>query len=256
MNTATEKDRAPTICSRRSCSKTIEPVYVAYVAERPAKLQALFERMSRQSQLCPTCSADAKAYDRENELSEIVGRRANLGVLPRDIRSHRLELSNVEFEKQNAEAWRIVRSKYPILVKQRSIAFEGPPGVGKTWAAHCLLNSRLDRGESIASISTLDVLDGREVGRFARSSWLHLDDFDKVEWTQKKCLRLFHLLNGVVDNHGYVVLCLNGSLEAVYEAQKRAYKGKWETVRALFDRLAPCRREPMSGENLRTVANL
>lgn len=243
------------VCARANCSNPVEEPYISGSSTRSPELQALFVRMAGQALYCPECQAAAEAWEREKEIRDRVRQIADLQLVPRDFRDRRLALSNPVFEKQNVEAWRRARARWPLEVTIRTLAFEGPPGVGKSWAAGCILNAQLERGLSVASISTGDVVRLQDSKQFRTVDWLHLEDFDKVEWCNKYCLRLFHLLDGVATRNGRIILCLNGTLEDVFEAQKLAYRGKWQTVRALFDRLAPCHREPMGGENLRKVVN-
>lgn len=196
-------------------------------------------------------SADARRAMRADNLTR---RTYRDGLIPGIARDMRFSGSKPEIEATNETIWDVLRA-YPL---EKNIWLCGDPGVGKTYAARCVLNQYLDQGRSAAEVSAhrLDEI-GRgwkpeqELQPYARVAVLLIEDIDKPRWHAEGVSALWRLCDMRATAKLRLIVTANKDKADAEPQLLAAAKDNDTVVYTLWERMRPIRMMRMGGQSLR-----
>lgn len=209
-----------------------------------------------------TCNACAERLDtewKEKELMEKIGiqrsRYIELGVLQPETLRCTFDSSNPAAEEENVGVWR--RLRVPEVLATNHFLF-GPTGVGKTYAARCVLNATMARGKTAAEMSARRfLLLASQYGKEAQLRALHradvllLDDIDKADFGRRDTLQALWELFDQRQSQCTIITANVAPKDLKVILQRFAGENS-SLVDATLERFgARCQYERFSGANLR-----
>lgn len=175
------------------------------------------------------------------------------GCLPDGARKHLFEDSRPNIEEMNDASWQTLHDWRGAC----SMWMCGAKGLGKTFGAHCVLNSAIDRGQRCAEISAFVLAkDGARYDSQDRISYtteadvLLIEDIDKVTWQQRGAESLWWIIDQRYQRGLRTIITANWErreLSAKWESELE----NWAMLRSMFDRLLPCERVFFAGQSVR-----
>ena len=266
MGTFSEPD-APEIMSSKgsnfdmgkTAEGSTEPSLICPQCEKPVTEFVEFSDGTRQPKACSTCISQAerdfKARRDEAEFCAMVTE----GLVHREMWDHRFELSQLDNEDANAEAWAHGRLYAEELgASKRNLFIHGEPGVGKTWLAECILCAAISQGYWVATVPATTLID--EALDFAKTAITHgramapillIDDLDKMKRTERTLSKLWEVLDIRSTKRRRTIVTANMEKASLYQFLCGGVPENKSTVTAALDRLNPCQTIAMTGGSQR-----
>lgn len=217
---------------------------------------------SAYSYLCDECLVVSKKEARQKSHIEAVDRIARHaflnGWIPQVAHSHRFKFSDPDIEKQNKGAWSLAGSW---TLRRPSLWVCGPPGVGKTFLCHCILNLAMQNEMTAMEASGIEIRDWAQFHpkdiyrrRCSRASYVRillLEDIDKPVWKGAATTLLWELINKRQAAGLPTIFTANVDTAHMGKAWREARPDNESVVDALADRLKSITIVELKGKSLR-----
>jgi len=205
--------------------------------------------------LCDKCLV---LQSRNNEEKKRMGRRIEAtrrSIIKDGMTGARFDTSNPEKVRAHPEAFHVAR-EYDGM---RTLWIHGMKGTGKTWLAHCIMNSWLDDGGSVGEVNSAQIcilakMYGSRIEEritdLVGVGLLLIDDIDSAEWTAPAV----DILRDIVDrrrsaNRPMIVTAQRTGRET--KARLTTLTNHTTAVESMIDRFMPLVSIEMTGRSYR-----
>ena len=159
-------------------------------------------------------------------------------------------------EKRNQANWEKARS-WERSSKNQWVW--GPPGVGKTWYARCILNRALDLGFTVAEVTAQHWIElsvafspyEKKRSRLASVDVLLFEDIDKATWTEQAMDCFHECLSKRHEHDRRLLITSNGEAEFMEEKWLRLCISNPSRTPAITERMMPMERIDFKGKSIR-----
>lgn len=213
---------------------------------------------SRYGCYCEKCTLEIQDLSEKTKVIDRITRCIESGFLPRAI----LDAGWDRCEKGGAEWPEITQW---LTGKSRSLYIHGKNGVGKTFAARCILKEALSKEQpitcaEITAAKIVRMVRSFETAKKAQEIMSHriilIDDVDKLDVSQNpNMLALFDAVNYAWGNGARFIVTSNLDKEGLTRLFKQSCAWNESTCIGLLDRLNPCETYHMQGVSRRRKQN-
>lgn len=208
--------------------------------------------------LCDKCEKEEDSMKAQQGILDRITCRVSSGLLSQAI-------FNAGYDKcaKKGEEWPQIRQW--INGTDRSIYIHGRNGVGKTFAARCVLVECLSRPQIVtcSEVTAMKLVqlwrafgDRTGIQNVMRQSVILIDDIDKVDATQNaNMLALFDAVNYAYERGSRFLVTSNLDKEKLTRLFRQSCAFNESTCIGLLDRLNPCADYFMQGQSRRRKGN-
>jgi len=265
-NSLTKPDYAEWLAELEPCPKCgirmeqtldgdeLSECYEIHMRHRGQSTEQMLRDIAAIPYLCDRCMHKMEEAHNRGETSAAV--KAHIehiygrGLLPSDARDQTFEKSIPSYEQANPDSWQICRAW---TFSNSNLWMMGPTGLGKTFAARCIMNRVMSERATVAEISALEIIKmSRQfkamdlVVPYVRSRLLCVEDIDKGVWNQEALDLLWY----IIDRRGKyqrLIITSNNKPAEVKAVWSNNTKNA-STLETLFRRLTPMGRVEFEGD--------
>lgn len=237
----------------------LDDATMAECVERKARLDAEAPGLSAYIHNLPYWCLDCLTLHEDQRKRKAEKRRAEMvrlwcyesGALPQTAEAAHFSDAGTAYVARNAAVWASLE-RCPLI---QSAWLYGPPGVGKTYLAHCVANRYLDVGEAVAHVAGIELAgirswDTEKVKRWFDVPLLIVDDIATPRWDAQGLDALWRLID---KRHGRQSLrhIITANVDPNHFRRSVEEQKGPAFARALVERFIPMKAWEMQGKSIR-----
>ena len=190
----------------------------------------------------------------EHQIRHLIYKTYSKKLIPESGKEQTFDRSSSSIEGENIDQWTRARAALPT---EGTFWIYGPPGVGKTYLARCILNACLSRHRSAAEISAPDLSHIEIAGSSARlkpyigANILLVDDIDKPRWSAVSLGYLLKIFEARYEAGLCTVVTANSGASSTKQLMASGRLDNPSVLSAIYDRMKPLVPLEISGRSHR-----